>query len=140
MCHRGRTLPIALTQCLPAPTTRDKATRPRFLASSPGRLLELHGRSCRGSSRALSGAGQDADGSGRPGEPISCEEARRVLTEGIEPCPYCSPEIPLGTTGCPVVYVDGSAAGTFGCTGCGSGHQGRDGGRTPTPPAPATEP
>lgn len=33
------------------------------------------------------------------GKPISREEARRMLTDGIEPCPYCSPENPLGMTG-----------------------------------------
>ncbi|MFD3939899.1 DUF6233 domain-containing protein [Streptomyces sp. NPDC058611] len=32
------------------------------------------------------------------GKPLGCEEARRMLAEGIEPCPYCSPENPLGMT------------------------------------------
>ncbi|WP_443080671.1 DUF6233 domain-containing protein [Streptomyces sp. PTD5-9] len=26
------------------------------------------------------------------GRPVSRDEARRALAEGIEPCPYCSPE------------------------------------------------
>ncbi|MFJ7209900.1 DUF6233 domain-containing protein [Streptomyces sp. NPDC098789] len=32
------------------------------------------------------------------GKPISREEARRTLTEGIDPWPYCSPENLLGMT------------------------------------------
>ncbi|WP_331722647.1 DUF6233 domain-containing protein [Streptomyces sp. NBC_00122] len=32
------------------------------------------------------------------GKPISREEARRTLAEGVEPCPYCSPENLLGMT------------------------------------------
>ncbi|MGW0365901.1 DUF6233 domain-containing protein [Streptomyces sp. NPDC002990] len=32
------------------------------------------------------------------GKPISRAEARRTLAEGVEPCPYCSPENPLGMT------------------------------------------
>ncbi|MFD3550464.1 DUF6233 domain-containing protein [Streptomyces sp. NPDC058655] len=32
------------------------------------------------------------------GKPISREEARQTLAGGVEPCPYCSPENPLGMT------------------------------------------
>ncbi|MFD3549185.1 DUF6233 domain-containing protein [Streptomyces sp. NPDC058655] len=33
------------------------------------------------------------------GKPLGREEARRMLAEGVEPCPYCNPENPLGMTG-----------------------------------------
>nr|WP_274535384.1 DUF6233 domain-containing protein [Streptomyces sp. CB00455] len=33
------------------------------------------------------------------GKPLGGEEARRMLAEGVEPCPYCSPENALGMTG-----------------------------------------
>ncbi|GLV88453.1 hypothetical protein Slala03_81420 [Streptomyces lavendulae subsp. lavendulae] len=33
------------------------------------------------------------------GRGISRDEARRLITEGVEPCPYCSPENALGMTG-----------------------------------------
>lgn len=33
------------------------------------------------------------------GKPLGREEARRILAEGVEPCPYCSPENALGMTG-----------------------------------------
>ncbi|MFE3556975.1 DUF6233 domain-containing protein [Streptomyces sp. NPDC059193] len=33
------------------------------------------------------------------GKPLGREEARRMLAEGVEPCPYCSPENALGMTG-----------------------------------------
>ncbi|MFF4433882.1 DUF6233 domain-containing protein [Streptomyces sp. NPDC001513] len=33
------------------------------------------------------------------GKPLSREEARRMLAEGVEPCPCCSPENALGMTG-----------------------------------------
>ncbi|MFD3940048.1 DUF6233 domain-containing protein [Streptomyces sp. NPDC058611] len=33
------------------------------------------------------------------GKPLGRKEARRMLAEGVEPCPYCNPENPLGMTG-----------------------------------------
>ncbi|MFD4921697.1 DUF6233 domain-containing protein [Streptomyces goshikiensis] len=33
------------------------------------------------------------------GKAISRDEARRLITEGVEPCPFCSPENALGMTG-----------------------------------------
>ena len=32
------------------------------------------------------------------GRPVSRDQARRALAEGIEPCPYCNPENTLGMT------------------------------------------
>ncbi|QEV43691.1 hypothetical protein CP980_00025 [Streptomyces vinaceus] len=32
------------------------------------------------------------------GKAISRDEARRLITEGVEPCPFCSPENALGMT------------------------------------------
>ncbi|MFD5548737.1 DUF6233 domain-containing protein [Streptomyces goshikiensis] len=33
------------------------------------------------------------------GKAISRDEARRLITEGVEPCPFCSLENALGMTG-----------------------------------------
>ncbi|MFD9523382.1 DUF6233 domain-containing protein [Streptomyces sp. NPDC059979] len=33
------------------------------------------------------------------GKPLGREEARRMLAQGVEPCPYCNPEHALGMTG-----------------------------------------
>ncbi|MFD3717021.1 DUF6233 domain-containing protein [Streptomyces sp. NPDC058674] len=33
------------------------------------------------------------------GKPTDAEQVRRMLAEGIEPCPYCSPDNMLGVTG-----------------------------------------
>ncbi|MFJ6722243.1 DUF6233 domain-containing protein [Streptomyces sp. NPDC091259] len=33
------------------------------------------------------------------GKPINRDQARRMLAEGVDPCPYCSPDTSLGMPG-----------------------------------------
>ncbi|MGW6861399.1 DUF6233 domain-containing protein [Streptomyces xanthophaeus] len=68
--------------CRPPPPPPDWKLESVRTGSGP-RALRLHVGDC-----AMSG-----------GKALGREEARRMLAEGVEPCPFCSPENALGMTG-----------------------------------------
>ncbi|MFD3808968.1 DUF6233 domain-containing protein [Streptomyces sp. NPDC058611] len=59
----------------------------------------MEGRGDPDRQRAEGAPGPRRDCSMGRGKPADAEQVRRMLAEGIEACPYCSPDNMLGVTG-----------------------------------------